>query len=92
MNSLKKEVITIIALFVIAVIGIYVANAETISPGSEKHVLTASEIVIASNDTKAGHYPCRKPSTQRSLCKESGIGCKAWEVYDACVDGSPYCD
>ncbi len=92
MNSLKKEVITVFVLLVIAVAGIYIANAETISQDSENQVITASEIVMASSDTEAGHYPCKKPSTPRSSCKKSGAGCRAWKVYDACVDGTLFCD
>ncbi len=79
MKSLKKELFTITLLLVMAVVGIYVANAGTLD-------------MPASSDTKSGHYPCSKPATSRKLCNTNDINCKAWAIYDACVDGSVYCD
>lgn len=83
MNSYKKEVLTIAVLFVMAIAGIYIANAGPI----EKETL-----IIYSDDSQAGQYPCHRPKTIRKECTDSGINCRAWQIYDACVDGSAYCD
>jgi hypothetical protein len=91
MKSLKKEILIIAVLFILALAGIYIANAGPASPLPENPLLK-SAILTASNDTKAGHYPCSKPATPRQDCTESEKNCNAWAIYDACVDGSPYCD
>ena len=83
MKSIKNEIIIIGILFILALSGIYVANAA--QPAVE-------QISVYSEDIKSGMFPCSKPKTPRKACEDSGRNCRAWQIYDACVDGSPYCD
>ncbi len=99
MKSLKREIITIVVLLFFAVIGTYIAHADTTTipdwgtPEISERALDRDvmDVLLSSDDTRrGGGCVCRAPKNERpGDCDSEKPGsphlCRQWEKYEACM-------